>query len=43
MTFADVMAKFAGLSEGEKKAEMQGRLAFREAMRAVIAKFKSKF
>lgn len=39
MTFADVMARFAGLSDEEKKAEMSGRLAFREAMRDVIAKW----
>ena len=39
MTFADVMARFVGLSEEEKKAEMSGRIAFREAMRAVIAKW----
>jgi hypothetical protein len=43
MTFADVMAKFVGLSEEEKKAEMQGRIAFREAMRQVIARWTSKF
>lgn len=39
MTFADVLAKFSGLSEEEKKAEMQGRIAFREALRSVISKW----
>lgn len=39
VTFADVMARFVGLSEEEKKAEMSGRLAFREGIRAAIAKW----
>lgn len=43
MTFADAFARFTGLSEEEKKAEMSGRLAFREAMRQVIAKFTTRF
>ena len=43
VTFADAFAKFVGLSEEEKKAEMQGRIAFREAMRGVIAKWARKW